>query len=79
MAKYYISVTETLNRVVCVEAESLDDAIYTAEQAYYDEEVVLDASDYVATEFSDASEEVKTRIDDEKISEEDFQLVPASK
>lgn len=78
MAKYYISITETLRRVVCVEAETSDDTTFIVEQAYYDEEVVLDASDYVETVFEEATEKIKMRIDNGELSEEDIQIVPES-
>ncbi len=45
--KYYVSVTETLNRVVSVEANSEKDAIKKANEAYDSGEIVLDYDDQV--------------------------------
>ena len=45
--KYYVSVTETLNRVVSVEAESESQAKQKVEHAYAESEIVLDENDYV--------------------------------
>lgn len=45
--KYYVSVTETLNRVVSVDAESESEAKDKVETAYQCCELVLDADDYV--------------------------------
>lgn len=45
--KYYVSITETLNRVVGVEAENEKDAVRKVTEAYCEEEIVLDSSYYV--------------------------------
>lgn len=45
--KYYVSVTETLNRVVSVEAENENEAIEKAKDAYCKNEIVLSGDDYL--------------------------------
>lgn len=45
--KYYVSVTETLNRVVSVEADNESQAKDKVEAAYQCCELVLDSDDYV--------------------------------
>lgn len=50
MKKYQISVKEILEKIVEVEAESVADAIDKVHDMYYNEEVVLDSSDYKDTE-----------------------------
>lgn len=54
---YYISVTETLNKIVKVQAESKEEALAKAEQAYDDGIVELNYNDYVSCEFNDETEE----------------------
>ena len=54
---FYISVTETLNRIVEVHAEDKYEAIQKATDAYCDGQVVLDSDDYVEVDFSDETEE----------------------
>ncbi len=46
MKRYYVSVTETLNKVVSVDAESEADALEQVETAYNDSVIVLDSNDY---------------------------------
>lgn len=57
MKTYYISVTETLNRIVEVHAEDSGKALQKAEDAYYNGEIVLDSEDFVDTDFNDETEE----------------------
>jgi hypothetical protein len=57
MKTFYISVTETLNRIVEVHAEDSSEALQKAEEAYYNEEIVLDSEDFVNTDFNDETEE----------------------
>ena len=51
MKKYHIEVTETLSRVVEVVADNDADAIDIVRAMYRKCDLVLDASDYVLTEF----------------------------
>ena len=57
MKTYYISVTETLNRIVEVHAEDSIEALQKAEDAYYNGEIELDYNDMVDTDFNDETEE----------------------
>ena len=52
MKKYCIEVTEVLSRVVEIVAKDENEAIKNAKAMYHDCDIVLDASDYVFTEFS---------------------------
>lgn len=47
MKRYYVSVTETLNKVVSVDAESEADAREQVETAYNDSVIVLDSNNYI--------------------------------
>ena len=57
MKTYYISVTETLNKIVEVQAENSEEALRKAEDAYYNGEIELDYNDMVDTNFNDETEE----------------------
>ena len=52
MKKYRIEVTEVLSRIVETEAENEDNAVEMVRQMYRNCDIVLDASDYIATEIS---------------------------
>lgn len=52
MKKYRIEVTEVLSRIVEINAESAESALNKAKKMYQQCDFVLDASDYVFTEFS---------------------------
>ena len=52
MKKYRIDVTEVLSRVVEIVADNDDEAMHTVKTMYHNCDIVLDASDYVLTEFS---------------------------
>lgn len=56
MKTYYISVTETLNKIVEVHAESEQEALQKAEDSYYNDEFELDYNDRVDTEFENDTE-----------------------
>jgi len=45
--KFIVSVQEILNRLVCVEAESMDEALDLAYEKWHDGTIVLDADDVV--------------------------------
>ena len=57
MKTYYISVTEILNKIVEVHADSEQEALQKAEDSYYNGEIVLDSEDFVDTQFNDETEE----------------------
>ena len=46
MKRYYVSVTETLNKVVSVDAESEKDALKQVQAAYDDSVIVLDSDNF---------------------------------
>lgn len=46
MKIYYVSVTETLNKVVSVDAESEKDALEQVQKAYGDSVIVLDSDNF---------------------------------
>lgn len=56
MKTYYISVTETLNKIVEVHAENEQEALQKAENSYYNDEFELDYNDRVDIEFEDDTE-----------------------
>ncbi len=51
MALYNIELNELLSRMLVIEADSEEEALTLAKQKYRNEEIVLDSSDYVDTEF----------------------------
>ena len=63
MKTFYISVTETLKRIVEVHAEDSSEALQKAEDAYYNEEIVLDSDDFVDTDFNDETERLLESYD----------------
>ncbi len=58
---YNIEIEETLQRVVKIEASSLDEAIDIAKEKYRNEEYILDENDIKGTEFSEYKDEVIRR------------------
>jgi len=58
MKTFYISVTETLKRTVEVHATDVCDAIQKVSDAYHDEQIVLDSSDFVGVEFVNETERI---------------------
>ena len=63
MKTFYISVTETLNKIVEVHAEDSSEALQKAEDAYYNEEIVLDSDDFFERDFNDETEETINSYD----------------
>lgn len=57
MKTFYISITETLNKIVEVHAETSEEALQKAEEVYDNGEVELDYNDMVDTDFNDETEE----------------------
>ena len=47
MKRYYVSVTETLYKVVSVDAESEDEAVSAVKDSYNNCEIVLDSEDFI--------------------------------
>ena len=50
MKKYKVEITEYLQRIIDVEAESEEDAVYSVEKQYDDCNIVLDDTDFVTKE-----------------------------
>lgn len=48
--KYYVSITETLNKIVSVEANSVEDAVNKVTEKYRADEITLTSKDYVGDE-----------------------------
>ena len=46
MKRYYVSVTETLNKVVSVDADSENEAVQKVRDAYNDSDIVLDSENF---------------------------------
>ena len=46
MKRYYVSVTETLNKVVSVDAESENEAVQKVQDAYNNSDIVLDYGNF---------------------------------
>lgn len=51
MKEYHVEVTETLSRVVKIEASSAQEAMQRVREMYRREEIVLGDADFVGTEF----------------------------
>lgn len=60
---FYISITETLNRIVEVQAEDEYEAIHKVSDAYYTGDIVLNSEDFVDTEFEDDTERLLESYD----------------
>lgn len=63
MKTFYISVTETLNKIVEVHAEDSSEALQKAEDAYYNGEIELDYNNMVDTDFNDDTERLLESYD----------------
>ena len=50
--KFAVEVTETLARIVRIEAATSDEAIEKVRQLYRNSDIVLDSSDFVDVDFS---------------------------
>lgn len=46
MKRYYVSVTETLNKVVSVDAESEKEAVQKVQDAYNNSDIILDSDNF---------------------------------
>lgn len=63
MKTFYISVTETLNKIVEVQADSSEEALRKAEDAYDADEFKLDHNDMEELEFEDDTERLLESYD----------------
>jgi hypothetical protein len=53
MKTFKIEVKETLARIIEIKANSTDEAFSKVKEMYSNEELVLDAADYIATDFEE--------------------------
>ena len=56
--EYEIEIEETLQKVVKVKANSLDEAIDIVEEKYRNQEYILDSEDFKGVEFSEYKDEI---------------------
>ena len=49
--KYKVEITETLQKTVEVEADDIEDALLKVKHQYRKEEIILDDTSYIDTEF----------------------------
>ena len=63
MKTFYISITETLNKIVEVQAESSEEALRKAEDAYDADEFELDHDDMEDLEFEDDTDRLLESYD----------------
>ena len=63
MKTFYISVTETLNKIVEVQANDDHEAIQKVSDAYDNDEFELDYNDVVDTDFEDDTERLLESYD----------------
>ena len=63
MKTFYIAITETLNRIVEVHAETKNDALYKVKDAYDNEQIVLDSSDFIGVDFVNETERITNIYD----------------
>ena len=52
MKEFKVEITETLQKTITIMAENETDAIEKAKESYYAEEIVLDDSAYIETEYN---------------------------
>jgi hypothetical protein len=50
MAEYEVEITETLQRIVRVEAHTLDEAVEQVRECYKREGIILDSDDFVGVQ-----------------------------
>ena len=74
MKRYYVSVTETLNKVVSVDAESLREAKQKVQDAYDDCDIILDADNFAGEEI-EIEEDQEFYLDYEKRYGETYQHI----
>ena len=74
MKRYYVSVTETLNKVVSVDAESEADALEQVETAYNDSVIVLDSNNYIGKKV-EVEDDQQFYVDYEKDYGETYQHI----
>lgn len=55
--KYRVEVTETLQRIIEIDAECNDEAVLKAHRQYCNEDILLDSMDFIEVVFEVLSEE----------------------
>ena len=74
MKRYYVSVTEHLNKVVSVDAESENEAVQKVQDAYNNSEIILDSENFCG-ETVEAEDDQGFYIDYEKNYGETYQHI----
>lgn len=72
MKKYKFEITEILQKQIEIEATSYDEAYQKVKSQYKNEDIILDASDYIDTEYnliSTSPMEKESRKHDSKVKE----------
>lgn len=72
MKKYKFEITEILQKQIEIEANSYDEAYQKVKSQYKNEDIILDASDYIDTEYnliSTCPMEKESRKHDSKVKE----------
>ena len=60
MKEFEVTITETLQKTVTVEADSKDDGLQIAEDMWNDSDIILDADNFVNVEYySDDGKEIE--------------------
>ena len=79
MKTYKVKISEKLSRIVEVTSNSFDEAVQDTIELYNEEEIILDSSDYVTTDFdiSENDNDLVKLFEDDKFS--DFILINAEK
>lgn len=65
MKRYYVSVTEILNKVVSVDAESEEEAVQKVQDAYNNSEIILDSDNFCGG-MVDTEDDQKFYVNEEK-------------
>ena len=74
MKRYYVSVTETLNKIVSVDAESEEEAVMKTQNAYDNCDIILDSDNFV-TEQLELDPDQQFYVDYEKDYGETYQHI----
>ena len=74
MKRYYVSVTEHLNKVVSVDAESEEEAVEKTQNAYDNCDIILDSDNFV-TEQLELDPDQQYYVDYEKEYGETYQHI----
>ena len=53
MPEFQIEISETLSRIVSVDANDIDEAIQKVREQYYQSDIVLDSEDFISVDFNE--------------------------